>query len=327
MRKLLEQTVRRLRAGERVVWCVILHAEGSTPREAGAKMALFSDGSVAGTVGGGAVEHQALEFARTLGNRAALRDYDLYSGGSQATGMICGGRVRIGFFPLLPRNLEWAEALLDCLEQPLGRWLVLELGPEGALSLRLERDAEPVASRDRLPPAPRAAFLPDGSLRYTEPLDPDGRVYIFGCGHVSRALAPLLLTLGFPVTVLDERPEQALPERFPGAAVLLGSFEPLPASVQLSRRDYAVVMTPEHQRDLAVLRQLLPTEARYIGCIGSRRKTAYVNQALLEEGFPQEAVQRIHAPIGLPIRARTPEEIAVSIAAELILCRAGGLSD
>ena len=83
-----------------------------------------------------------------------------------------------------------------------------------------------------------------------------------------------------------------------------------------------MVMTPGHEKDLSVLRQVLRTPASYIGCIGSRKKTAYVNQKLLEEGYSETEISRIHAPIGLPILAKTPEEIAISIAAEMILHRA-----
>lgn len=166
--------------------------------------------------------------------------------------------------------------------------------------------------------------LPSGTLVLTEPAEADYRVYIFGAGHVSTALVPVLLPLGFPVTVIDQRPELAKEERFPGAKVLCAPLDPLPAELSLTERDYAVIMTPGHEQDLAVLRQVLKTPAFYIGCIGSRKKTAYVNQILREEGFSASDLERIHAPIGLPIMARTPEEIAVSIAAELILHRAGG---
>ena len=157
---------------------------------------------------------------------------------------------------------------------------------------------------------------------YTEPLGRNYRVYIFGGGHVSAALVPVLLPLGFPVTVFDSRPELAVPERFPGAEVLLGDFNDFSGRLTITEQDYAVVMTPGHEMDLEVLRQVLNSPATYVGCIGSRKKTAYVNQKLREEGFSEEDLARIHAPIGLPIQARTPEEIAISIAAELIRHRA-----
>ena len=325
MRELLTNSMERLARGQRVVWCVILSAQGSTPRGPGAKMAVFEDGSTAGTVGGGAVELQAVQFARTLPDgSAALRDYDLISGGSEATGMVCGGQVRIGFFPLEPGDEELLKTMLlfweGKLAAPTGAWLEITV-PDKGYSVKILEGPDLHSKAERLPAVP-TLFEKDGSLRYTEPLIRDYRVYIFGCGHVSAALVPVLLPLGFPLTVLDSRPELAVPERFPGAKVLLGDFRDFSGQLTITERDYAVVMTPGHEMDLEVLRQLLKTSATYIGCIGSKRKTAYVNQKLRDEGFSEEDLARIHAPIGLPIQARTPEEIAISIAAELIMHRA-----
>ena len=322
MRKLLEQSLARLRAGEPVVWCVILAAEGSTPRGVGAKMAVFSDGSSCGTVGGGAVELQAAAFARSLTDRAVVRAYDLYSGGSAATGMICGGRVELGFLPFPPQAEGMLASILEAIEEPRGRGLRLRIEPDGAFGLSLAEDADRTSGSPRLPKIPVCTREADGTVCLTEPIAPDYRVFIFGGGHVSAALVPVLLPLGFPVTVIDPRPELAAPARFPGARVICGDFEPFPAGVTVTERDYIVVMTPGHEKDLAVLRQALRTSAAYIGCIGSRKKTAYVNQALAAEGFSPAALDRIHAPIGLPIGARTPEEIAISIAAQLIRHRA-----
>ena len=323
MRDLIQNSLLRLKAGERVVWCVILSAEGSTPRGAGAKMAVFENGLSIGTVGGGALELQAAAFARTLGEKAVIRSFALGSGGSEATGMICGGRAELGFLPFCPDAAPRMTELSEALDQPGGE---LRLRIEADGSFRLDLAAGEAPDSDTAPSSrtPRLQRMPDGAALYTEPIGPDHRVFIFGGGHVSAALTPVLLPLGFPVTVIDPRPELARAERFPGARVLLRDYDPFPAELRVSGRDYLIVMTPGHEKDLAVLRQALRTPASYIGCIGSRRKTAYVNQTLLEEGFSPADIARIHAPIGLPIQAKTPEEIAVSIAAQLILHRAGG---
>lgn len=323
MRELLRQTIQHLSAGQQVVWCVITSAEGSTPRGVGSKMAVFADGSLYGTVGGGAVEYQAVNFARSLGDKGIVRSYELYPGGAEATGMVCGGRVQIGFFPFQPQAVQVLKDALDRLSRPGDCWLTLRIEPSGAVGFSLN-------GRDALPgnPAPLAApvcrTLPDGTVQLTEPISRDYMVYLFGAGHVSAALVPVLLPLGFPVTVIDPRQELVVPERFPGANLLCAGFDRLPSAVKITRRDYAVIMTPGHEKDLAVLRQVLRSPAFYIGCIGSRQKTAYVNQVLREEGFSEADISRIHAPIGLPILAKTPEEIAISIAAEMVLHRAGG---
>ncbi len=327
MRKLFEQTAAHLRAGETVVWCVILAAKGSTPRGVGAKMAVFADGSIYGTIGGGAVEFQAIRFAQALpsepenGNKkAAIRSFDLYSGGSESTGMVCGGSVTVGFLPFPPNVAESFEGI-DWTDD---NWLELKINENGEFGIKVCKDSvlKPVTAELIPSSAPFVETIPDGGLRLIEALFRPYRVWIFGAGHVSKALVPVLGSLGFPMTVIDPRPELAVPDHFPGVKLLCADFEPLPVSVSITERDYAVVMTPGHEKDLAVLRQVLRTPASYIGCIGSRKKTAYVNQKLREEGFSEEELARIHAPIGLPIKARTPEEIAISIAAELILHRA-----
>ena len=326
-KELFEQTACRLAAGQRVVWCVILSAQGSTPRGVGARMAVFSDGEALGTVGGGAVELQVLQFARTLpSDKAVVREYDLISGGAEATGMICGGCVRIGFFPLSPAAPRLTETLLRLAEAADGaepRWLESVIRPDGSFSLSLQADADLHGEAPRLPRTPTLEET-GGVLRLLEPISHSCMVYLFGAGHVGRALVPVLLPLGFPVTVFDSRQELALDDRFPGARVVLCDFAAISAQVTITERDYAVIMTPAHTMDLTVLRQVLRTPASYVGCIGSRRKTAYVNQSLRDEGFSDADIARIHAPIGLPIGARTPEEIAISIAAEMIRHRAGG---
>ena len=322
MRALLEQTIRHLNAGERVVWCVILSAEGSTPRGPGAKMAVFEDGSSIGTVGGGAVEFQATALARTLNEKALIRSFDLYSGGSEATGMVCGGMITLCFLPFSPLSKGSLEACLAALDRPEFCWLLFRICADGSFEISLLPEPDLHAETSHPPMQPKLETMTDGTVIFTEPLTRGEHVYIFGAGHVSAALVPVLLPLGFPVTVIDPRPELVTQARFPGAELLCAAFDPIPGPINITSRDYIVVMSPAHTHDLTVLRQVLRNPASYIGCIGSKKKTAYVNQSLREEGFTEAELQRVHAPIGLPIKARTPEEIAVSIAAELILHRA-----
>ena len=326
MREIVKQSICRLEAGERVIWCVILSAQGSTPQGPGARMAVFSDGSSLGTVGGGAVELQSLAFACSMPEDALaqVREYDLISGGTETTGMICGGSVRIGFFPFKPTNAELMKtlyALQEALDKTADCWLETVLRPGGTFTLNLLCEAVLHSEAPRLPRNP-SLFEESGTYRLTEPVCRNYMVYLFGGGHVCRALVPVLLGLSFPVTVYDPRQELAQDSSFPGAKHILGDFGCISDHIHLTSRDYAVVMTPAHSMDLTVLRQLLRTDASYIGCIGSKRKTAYVNQALSDEGFQAADIARIHAPIGLPIKAKTPEEIAISIAAEMILHRA-----
>lgn len=153
-----------------------------------------------------------------------------------------------------------------------------------------------------------------------------GRVYIFGGGHVSQALVPAIAAVGFRPVVYDDRPEFADPALFPQAeGTLCGSFEALSGQVKVTPDDYVVIMTRGHQADYEVLTQTLRSGAKYLGCIGSKKKLALCRDRLLAAGFTAEEYARVHAPIGLAIGAETPEEIAVSVTAELIAVRAGVL--
>mgnify|MGYP000811073042 FL=1 len=134
---------------------------------------------------------------------------------------------------------------------------------------------------------------------------------------------PVLATVGFRVVMYDNREELAKKENYPMASeVIFGSFSDISGKVALTANDYAVVMTPGHQADYEILSQVLGSDATYIGCIGSRHKIASTNEYLMENGIPEAELARIHAPIGLDILGQTPAEIAVSIAAEMILHRA-----
>ena len=151
-----------------------------------------------------------------------------------------------------------------------------------------------------------------------------GLLYIFGGGHVSQALVPVAATVGFRPFIYDDRPEFAAKARFPQAAgTLCGSFTALSRHLTITPNDYVVIMTRGHQADFEVLVQTLRCGARYLGCIGSRKKLALCRDRLLANGFTPEEYARVHAPIGLAIGAQTPEEIAVSVTAELIAVRAG----
>lgn len=152
---------------------------------------------------------------------------------------------------------------------------------------------------------------------------PPDRALIFGGGHVAAALAPILKSVGFCVIVMDDRAEFADPARFPDAAqVIRGDFRHIAEFLTVCESDYAVVVTSGHIHDFEVEDQLLRRELAYIGVIGSRKKTAAVNAKLREAGISEEQLAKVHTPIGLAIGAVTPEEIAVSIAAEMIQVRA-----
>jgi xanthine dehydrogenase accessory factor len=162
---------------------------------------------------------------------------------------------------------------------------------------------------------------------FIEPLEPSPRLILVGAGHVSQHLARIAGDAGFLVHVLDDREKFANRDRFPQAAeVVVAEIAPYLATADIPGGSYVVVVTRGHTHDLGAMRALAGRECRYVGMIGSRAKVARITGALAAEGVPTDWLQRIYAPIGLRIGAVTPEEIAISIAAELIAVRRNALT-
>lgn len=329
MRTMLEwirETVRALEAGTPAELVAVTEASGSTPRGAGAMMAVFPGGRALGTIGGGNVEYEAQRLAGELLERGgcAVRRFRFVQGEAASLGMVCGGDVTVRFQYLPAGDAQITAVLRDLLSAGnLDTWLVLNLR-SGAMGTadrngfrHLEHPPEEAAPLLQGRPAAAGDWLAIPMVRA-------GRVYIFGGGHVSRALVPAIAAVGFRPVVYDDRPEFADPALFPRAeAVLCGEFTEISRHIALTGDDYVVIMTRGHQADYEVLTQTLRSGVRYLGCIGSRRKLALCRERLLAAGFGAEEYERVHAPIGLAIGAETPEEIAVSVAAELIAVRAG----
>src|SRR5690348_13893278 len=157
---------------------------------------------------------------------------------------------------------------------------------------------------------------------FIEPVLPPASLYIFGAGHVSVNLYKAAKNAGFDVTVVDDRESYASRDRFPDAKeVMAEDFDQAMAKITPNESSYVVIVTRGHRDDMRVLRWAVQTQARYVGMIGSKRKTITIFRELTQEGLAPELFERVHAPIGLDIGAVTPEEIAVAITAELIAVR------
>ena len=158
---------------------------------------------------------------------------------------------------------------------------------------------------------------------FVEPMCPSPPLIVCGGGHVAKALLPLARPLGFSPIVVEDLEELGNPQRFPDAERLIDSFAVRDwHGVPLDQSSYVVIVTRDHQQDQALVEQLLPLELAYLGLIGSQRKILVFRQRLLNKGYSEERLGRLHAPIGLDIGAQTPAEIAIAIAAELVAVRA-----
>jgi xanthine dehydrogenase accessory factor len=159
---------------------------------------------------------------------------------------------------------------------------------------------------------------------FIEPVLPAARLYIFGAGHVAQSLYTTSHLAGFDISVIDDRESYANRERFPKAKeVIAEDFDQAMARLAPSETSYIVIVTRGHRDDMRVLRWAVQTRARYVGMIGSKRKTITIFRELVREGIPEQLFERVHAPVGLDIGAITPDEIAISITAELIAARRG----
>ena len=239
--------------------------------------------------------------------------------------MVCGGDVTAHFQFIPAEDASWqalASALTERLTAHQRGWLVLRedggcgalLGPEGLLWGDLPEGVELISLQTD-------CVRRDGV--FSMPLPIGERALLFGAGHISQALCPLLVTVGFRPVVFDCRPELATRKLFPTAEeIICGDFTSIKDHLTVTEEDFVVIMTNGHMHDFHVEEQILRGPFAYVGVIGSRTKTASVNRRLREAGIPEESIAQIHTPIGTAIQAVTPAEIAVSIAGEMILCRA-----
>lgn len=335
MEALFSAMLQALNRGEDLVLCSIIASSGSTPRGRGAKMAVFADGSTLGTVGGGAVEYHSTLLAReALAQRRTFsHGFNLTPNQTADIGMICGGQVDVYFQFFSGEDLQ-AKGLLKHIVSlfPLRQntWLVTEIAEGGARRMGVFAADTALCFDSGIPPEqiaplaqPRGILSRGEPAYYVEPLTTAGFVYVFGGGHVSQELVPVIAHVGFSVILYEERAEFATEALFPTAVeTVVAPYDEASERLAMTADDFVIIMTRGHQSDFTVLRQALRTPACYVGVIGSRHKVAATNQRLLADGIAEAELKRIHSPIGLPIKAETPAEIAVSIAAELILHRA-----
>jgi xanthine dehydrogenase accessory factor len=335
---------------------VVVSTRGSTPQVTGARAIIEVSGRLWGTIGGGALEGQALKAAagacRT--NRPQVYNFAMNNHDAASEGAICGGQMRILLDPTVARHRASFEqagsAVADrrrgCLLTTIRtatetdgatggaakvatevtvRWLAEEslVGDDSPTAgkirgcLQSGRAEHVVIEQSNLPGAEQSVEL------LIEPVVPRPLLVIAGAGHVGRAVAWEACGLGFDVTVIDDRPEWAAAELFPPEVrVLCGPVPEMIAACPLDAQSYVVLATRGHLHDSAALAVCIHRRLAYLGMIGSRRKVALVRQRFLETGMATvEEFDSVHAPIGLDIGAVTVPEIAVSIVAQLIAVR------
>ena len=296
---------------------IVAESSGSSPGRAGYKMAVADDGELRGSVGGGAMEVQLVEQAKEMlaappvgDSRSALREQVHRKDVPNSSGMICSGRQTVILKQLTEADLSTVERIHDAVTQ--GQSQLLNISCQGFSIAPPEGGTQnPAFSFER---------RSEDDFIYRERLGLKNRLYIVGGGHCARALSGLMSKMDFCISIFDDRPElnTLAKNDYADQITIIDGYDKIAEHIPDGDDVYVVVMTLGYVSDAVVIRQLIDHDVKYLGVLGSKAKMATLMKELIKEGFPEDKLGRIHTPIGVPINSRTPEEIAVSIAAEIV---------
>ncbi len=330
-----------------LVLATVTGTEGSTPQKPGSSALFNQNGLISGTVGGGVLEGkvQAIAIQALKSKEPVLHYFTLDNSISNGEDALCGGRISVLIDPLLSEYLPVFKAIRKSVETRIPGILMTMVTKADDDRVLVSRYWIMNTSRESIPDKmkpviePEISSLLSGSdsydfreirlpengeepsrIIYLEPVIPPPRLIIAGAGHIGKALAQMGSMLGFEITVIDDRHEFANPENIPFANhIITGDIGEEMKQIEKSTDTYIVIVTRGHRDDAKALTECIDSDAAYIGMIGSKTKISLMHKEFLEKGWAtQEQWNRIFAPVGLDIRSKTVEEIAVSIAAQLI---------
>ena len=324
MRDVLDTLERWVGEGRRVATATVVGTEKSAPRDPGAVLAVSDEGEVAGSVTGGCVEPAVYEEAQAIlaGGEPRLLTYGIADEEAFDVGLPCGGKVYIFVDMLDPNVLEGIQAAVRT-ESPVALAVPIsgpQIGAEALVTPDSPADGEAAADVKGFLGRGENGIIagPEGDV-FVSSFAPRPRMYVFGAIDFASSVARVGKFLGYHVTVCDARAKFVTPERFPDVDELVVEWpDELLSRSHIDERTAICVLTHEEKFDVPILKVALESTAGYIGAMGARRTTEKRAARLREEGISDEQLARIHAPIGLKIGARTPEEVAVTIAAQII---------
>jgi xanthine dehydrogenase accessory factor len=291
---------------KRLALAVVFHADHSTPGRKGFKMYVTPDGRVRGSVGGGLVESLVTDECKSNLKNGISKNYHkefkLLGESEESIGMICNGVQRIGFLVLEEKHIPVIGFILNNIKNAKESYLrVTETGFD-IIEENLEEDS-----------------FGNEKFIYSERIGVMNKVYVFGGGHVGLAISRVMSQLDFYVIVIDNRKEvNTLVENTFADEIVINDFVKAADDIIEDKFSYVVIVTPGHKDDKGVLKAVLGKKVKYIGMMGSASKVGTLYKELVAEGINPNYLSRVHAPIGLKIKSETPEEIAISIAAEII---------
>lgn len=312
------------KAGRGVALATVTSSWGSSPRAAGARMAVDDSGHFIGSVSGGCVEGEVLETAAEViaTGRPALLKFGVSNEKAWSVGLACGGAIEI--FVERLSALDYFERVLDGLSHghSTAALVALDSGerapPDGDALRRFKLDDDVFGAVKKAEAAGRDVTIE--TIRgkfFLEFWRPPLRLFIVGAVHIAQALAPVARVAGYAVTIIDPRTAFATPERFEGIYLRAEWPEEVLPQVELDESSALVALTHEPRIDDPALIAALRSPAFYIGALGSSSTAEKRRKRLISQGFGERALSRVHGPIGLAIGAANPAEIAIAIAAEM----------
>ena len=289
----------------------VVDSHGSSPGRTGFCMVINAEGQMSGSIGGGIMEYKFVELAKQRFKESSsesmiVQQYHDKEASTHQSGMICSGEQTIFLYTPKQADLLQVHNIIDCLENEYQGMLLLSAG-----SIRYADSTT----------TSRYSFSnKGGKWLYTEKLGYGNNVYIIGGGHCSLALSSLMSTMDFYITLMDDRKDLYTMKQnsYAHDMVLMENFENIGDSIPENDHTFVVVMTIGYRTDDVVVRQLINKKIKYLGILGSKAKIKKMFDTYRTEGMDEHTLHKIYAPIGLEINSQTPEEIAVSIAAEII---------
>lgn len=303
-----------LSENKRIIILIVLQSKGSSPGRLGFKMAVAGNNAIFGSIGGGIMEYEMIEYAKTLFSKGIFKPFikkQVHNTESEKdqSGMICSGEQIILFYPIEPDTPDAAliSRVLQCIKDNCKS--VLSFLPQG---MKLGMDY-------KLTNQLNGKISNENQWEYHEQISFKNELYIVGAGHVGLALSRTMQQLGFHVTVFDNRLSlNTMKQNTYTHKKQVVDYNEIEKYFPEGQNVYVVIMTNRCVSDKDVLCKLIRNEYKYIGLMGSKSKVQKLFAELKTKGYTDDELKKVHSPIGISIKSETPEEIAISIAAEII---------
>lgn len=295
-----------------VVLLYVLESSGSSPGRQGFFMVVTASGEMVGSIGGGIMEHKFVELAKEKlreGKQETTIKKQFHDklAATNQSGMICSGEQTILLYPVTQKDAAPIQSIIHSLEQNKNGSLLLS---PGHLSFSISIPAKCF----------QFSFISDHDWKYIEKTGYKNQLFIIGGGHCALAFSKLMRTMDFYITLFEEREElyTVVQNEFAHEVIIIDDYSALANLISPGSNQYTVIMTFGYRSDSIALRALLDKKFTYLGMLGSKAKMKKLLGEFRKDGVSYEILKQVHTPIGLAINSQTPEEIAISIAAEII---------